>query len=125
MNLRPTTRTFRSFVLRALVPRAAIFAAAAAILGLGHAMALGPSVSASATAGEAVPAPSWTQADRAAYPGCMPAGDWPTGRAADHVVVHSFRDDGHLKIAFDDAWRLNHNATEADDVWVLGVCGRL
>jgi len=124
MYLRPTTRTFRSFVLRALVPRAVLFAAAAAILALGHAMALEPSVSASATAGDTAAVPSWTQSDRAAYPACTPAGDWPTGRAADHVVVHSFRDDAHLKIAFDDAWRLNHNTTESDDVWVVGVCGR-
>lgn len=123
MYRRPTTRTLRSFVLRALVPRAAVFAAAAAILALGHAMALEPSVSASATAGEVVSAPSWTSADQRAFPACTPAGNWPTGRAADHVVVHSFRDDGRLKIAFDDAWQRNHNTTEADDVWVLGVCG--
>lgn len=122
MYLRPTTRTFRSFVLRALAPRAAIFAVAAAVLGLGHAMALGPSVSASAAAGEPVAAPSWTAADREAHPECMPAADWQTGRAAEHVVVHSFRDNGHAKVAFDDAWRLNHNTTESDDVWVVGVC---
>jgi len=53
----------------------------------------------------------------------VPSAVWPTGTPADFVVVHSFRTDDHRKIAFDVAWRLNHNDTDVDDVWVIGVCG--
>jgi hypothetical protein len=39
------------------------------------------------------------------------------------VVVQVLRDGRHLEVGFDRAWRLNHNGTEVDDLWVLGVCG--
>jgi len=132
MTRRP--RTFKSFVLRVLVPRALVFGAGATMLLVGQAMAVSPSVGPSGPpltepAGQpseqvlAGP-PSWTAADAAAYPGCVRSAAWPTGRPAERVVVHSFREDRHRALAFDVAWRLNHNDTEADDVWVVGVCGR-
>lgn len=125
MTARPRARTFRSFVLRALVPRVAAFAAVAAVLGLGQAMVVDRSAhSADATLPDAATAaPAWTAADAAAYPGCVPSAAWPSGRIASYLVVHRFRDDTDQKMAFDDAWRVNHDDTEVDDVWVLGACG--
>ena len=125
MLLRPKPRTFKSFVLRAIVPRAVLFALGAGILALGHAIALTPSANSSAQppAPTASRPPVWTAADATAYPGCESAADWPAGTPAGFIVVHSFRDDEDRRMAFDLAWRVNHNDTEVDDVWVLGVCG--
>ena len=116
-------------MLRMMVARLAVFSAAASMLVLGHAMAVDPSAHADVAPGAAVAdaavsvAPTWTPADAAAYPGCVSSADWPAGRPAPYVVVHSFRDDAHRKVSFDAAWRANHDETEVDDVWVLGVCG--
>lgn len=125
MSGRPRTRTLKSFVLRVVLPRAVVFGVGAAILVLGQAMAVNPSAHSSGVPDElvVVEPPSWTAADDAAYPGCRPSSAWPTGRPADFVVVHSFREDAHRKVGFDAAWRSNHNDTEADDLWVVGVCG--
>jgi hypothetical protein len=121
---RPRTRTFRSFVLRALLPRAVVFVGGASVLVLGQAMAVNPSAHSDAASADVVAAaPSWTAADAAAFPGCVPSAAWPAGRPAPYVVVHSFREDAHRKVAFDVAWRVNHDDSEADDVWVVGVCG--
>jgi hypothetical protein len=119
MLLRPKRRTLKSFVLRVIVPRAVVFIAGALILALGQAMAVNPSASLEDSGRVALP--SWTAADQAAHPDCTSSAAAP-GEVADFVVVHSFRDDLDRKIAFDEAWRVNHNVTEADDVWVLGVC---
>jgi hypothetical protein len=114
----------RSFVLRALLPRTVAFAGGASILVLGHAMAVDPSAHSDAASSDMVAAaPSWTPADTAGYPGCVPSAAWPAGRPASYLVVHRIRDDTDLKMPFDDAWRANHDETEVDDVWVLGVCG--
>jgi hypothetical protein len=124
MKGRPRTRTFTSLVLRVLVPRALLFGAGAAMLVLGQAMAVSPSAHSSSLPDEEVVSapPSWTAADAAAYPGCVPLVSWPAAAPADFVVVHSFRADAHRKVAFDAAWAANHDDTEANDVWVLGVC---
>jgi hypothetical protein len=111
-------------VLRALLPRTVAFAGGASILVLGQAMAVDPSAHSDAASSDVVAvAPSWSPADAARYPGCVPSAAWPAGRPAPYVVVHRFRDDTDRKVAFDVAWRVNHDDTEADDVWVLGVCG--
>ena len=125
MTARPRTRTFKSFVLRALVPRVAGFAVVAAALGLGQAMVVDRSAhSADATRPDVVSAaPTWTAADAAAYPGCVPSATWPSGRIASSLVVHRFRDDTDLTMTLDDAWQVNHDDTEVDDVWVVGACG--
>ena len=117
------TRTLRSFVLRALVPRAVVFGIGAAIIGLGQAMSVDSTATSVTAADQELREPAWTWADHADHPGCVPSAVWPTGTPADFVVVHSFRTDDHRKIAFDVAWRLNHNDTDVDDVWVIGVCG--
>jgi hypothetical protein len=120
-----TTRrpsTFAAVVGRVLVTRVAMFGAGAAVLAIGHLMA--PISSSSVSAQEIVRAqPTWTIADSADYPGCVPASAWQAGAPARFVVVHSFRDNEHRKVAFDTAWSANHDDTESNDVWVLGVCG--
>ena len=111
-------------MLRTIVPRTIVFGATAAMFVLGHAMAVTPSAQISAVPAEQSVAakPIWTMADAVAYTNCMPASAWPSGDPAEFVVVHSFRDDVSRKIAFDLAWRLNHDDNETDDVWVLGIC---
>jgi len=119
----------KSFVLRVVLSRLAVFGAGASMVVLAHAMAVDPSTHPDAAPGAAVAdaavagPPTWTRADAAAYPGCVSSADWPAGRPAPYVVVHSFRDEAHRKVSFDAAWRANHDDTEVDDVWVLGVCG--
>ena len=119
-------RTLRSFLLRVVVPRLVAFLGIAAMLGVGQAMAVAPSALSTGLPPERVaPAtPAWTAHDAQAFPGCRPAAAWPSGTPAAYVVVHSFREDRHRTMAFDVAWRANHDDTEADDVWVIGVCGR-
>ncbi len=113
-------RTLGSQVARVLVPRLAIFGALASALLVGNAMALTPS----AAPLEQLPdvAPTWSAAVGAGNPGCVPAADWPAGKPGSAVVVHRFSDSSTQRVAFAAAWRVNHNLTEVDDVWVLGVC---
>lgn len=115
-----TPRTLRGVLLRVLVPRATVFALVVLVLALGRAMAVEPS----AAPFEQIPTglPVWSLAEQAAQPDCVPAAQWPTGKPGSAVVVHRFSDDSTQRLAFDAAWRLNHNATEVDDVWVLGIC---
>lgn len=120
---RPKTRTLKSFALRTIVPRVVVFGAVGAMFALGQAMAINPTAHSEGLLDEpVVEVPAWTAADASAYPGCVPSAAWPSGAPADFVVVHSFRADEDQKIAFDRAWQVNHNDTEVDDVWVLGVC---
>ncbi len=120
------TRTFRYLVLRMVVLRASAFVAVAGVILFGQALAAhSPARSAAVPVEQVVDTPPvWTTADAAAHPGCVPLQSWPAGKPAPYVVVQSVRDTGHQRVAFDVAWQENHNATEADDVWVLGVCGR-
>lgn len=119
-------RTLRSVLVRVVVPRVVGFLAIAAMLGVGQAMALSPSAESiglpSDHASRSLPA--WTAADAQAFPGCRPAAAWPSGTPAAYVVVRRFREDRDVKVAFDVAWDANHDDTEVNDVWVLGVCGR-
>ena len=118
-----TTRTFTSFVLRALVPRILVFGACAVFLAVGHAIAVDPAAHSEAVIAEqSTQTPSWTMADATSYPGCVPASAWVTGTPAPAVVVQGVSAPGHRRIGFGHAWALNHNDTPTDDVWVLGVC---
>jgi hypothetical protein len=112
-------------VLRVVVARVVLFGAGVAMLATGQAMALEPAVQTATAPAEQVAgvAPTWTAADEAAYPGCTPSAAWPAGTPAASVVVQVLRDGRHVEVAFDRAWRLNHNDTEVDDLWVVGVCG--
>lgn len=113
-------RTLGSVVLRVLVPRALMFAALATVLLVGKVMAVNPSAAPFGDLPSATP--TWTAADRAAEPDCVPHADWPEGTPAAEVVVHRFSDRATVRLPFVEAWNLNHNATEVDDLWVLGVC---
>jgi hypothetical protein len=113
-------RTLRGSLLRVLVPRALVFATVALALLAGNAM------SASATSARLdarpAPAPMWSLSDRAAEPDCVPLKSWPQGKPAAQVVVSGAEDASVARISFDRAWAVNHNASAADDVWVLAVC---
>jgi len=113
-------RTFWSQVARVLVPRLALFGALSSALLVGNAMSLSPS----AAPLEQLPnvEPTWSAAERAAEPDCVPAAAWPEGKPGAEVVVHRFSDGSTQRVDFLEAWRGNHNQTEVDDVWVLGVC---
>lgn len=113
-------RTLRSRVLRVLVPRVVAFLAFSAMLLVGQAMSFSPSAAPLDRLPSVVP--TWSAPDRAAEPGCVPVADWPTGTPARAVVVHRFSDERIVRVDFDTAWKVNHNRTEADDLWVLGVC---
>lgn len=113
-------RTLWSQVVRVLTPRLVIFGALASALLVGNAMSLSPSA---APLDQTPPMmPAWSAADRAAEPDCLPAADWPAGKPGAAVVVHRFSNGSVERVPFLDAWRENHNDSEADDVWVLGVC---
>ncbi len=113
-------RTFGALLMRALIPRTIGFAAISAALLVGQAMAVSPS----SAPIESLPtvAPTWTSAIAAAHPGCVPSVQWPAGKPASAVIAHRFSDDTTDRIAFDVAWALNHDSSESNDVWVLGVC---
>lgn len=112
-------RSFGTLVLHVVVPRALIFASIAAVLLVGNVMRMNPSA---ARLAPVQVQPVWTAADQAAQPGCVPSSQWPEGTPGSAVVVHRFSDGATLKVPFMTAWRANHDATEADDLWVLGVC---
>ena len=123
MLLQPRSRTLTSFLLRALLTRVVPFVAVAAMILLGR--ELGPDQSTQPTEAATLqtPVPTWTAADWADYPTCVPSAQWPTGTPAGFVVVQAVGTTAHSKLAFDRAWELNHNEVDVDDVWVLGVCG--
>ena len=113
-------QTLAAALGRVLVPRALLFAVVATAVLVGQAMTVDPT--ASQVAPLPTPAPTWSPADRAAQPDCVPVQGWPEGKPARDVVVSRAADGRVLRLAFDRAWALNHNASEADDLWVLGVC---
>ena len=109
--------------LRVLLPRLALFFTCCLALALAQALTVGTSTGASAaTAGEPLRVPSWSAVDHRQHPECTPVADWPANRPPAYLVVESVRDRVHRKISFDRAWRLNHDATDVDDLWVLGAC---
>ncbi|MET3963171.1 hypothetical protein ABIE44_003105 [Marmoricola sp. OAE513] len=113
-------RSLRLQVLRLLAVRVVGFGALVATVLIGQMVAVRPSAAPFETTPSALP--SWTAADQAGNPDCVPAAAWPAGSPATAVVAHSFSDDLTRRIDFDDAWAANHNATDTDDVWVLGIC---
>lgn len=121
----PRARSLRSFVMRVLVPRVAMFGCLAACIALGHVMAMDTSAHATGRgpAEAGMHRPTWHPQYAAEYPGCMPSYAWPAGQLASSLVVYSFRDQVRRRVPFAAAWRANHDATEVDDVWVIGVCG--
>jgi hypothetical protein len=119
--VRPTApRSLSSYVARTLIPRTLLFGSLSAALLVGNAMAVDPLAAPADSAPDALP--TWTAEVAAAHPDCVDAHSWPAGRPAEVVVGFSFADDAAEEIPFDSAWARNHNASEADDVWVLGVC---
>jgi hypothetical protein len=48
----------------------------------------------------------------------------PSATPAAYLAVHDFREGRDVRMAFDVAWRTNHDDTEVGDVWALGACGR-
>ena len=110
--------------LRLLVPRALLLVGVAVAILLGHAMAFALSSHQHRShAPNVLVMPAWTAADAAAHPECTSARDWPRGTPAPYLMVHDFRAHTERKMAFSRVWRRTHNATEVDDVWVVGVCG--
>jgi hypothetical protein len=124
ISTRKRRRTFASTVVPMLVTRVAVFGVGAGVLALGHLLAPISSSAAVPADDTARQLPSWTASDATAHPGCVPFSSWPAGVPAEFLVVHSFRDNVHRKVAFDAAWADNHDDTEVDDVWVVGACGR-
>ena len=121
MPEQPTYRTLRSLLVRVLVPRVVMFGVATAILGLARVLSVDPSAQPPAEQ-VATWMPSWTAADQLAHPECVPSASWPEGKPADFIFAYSFRDHVRRKVTFADAWKKNHNHTEVDDIWVLGMC---
>ena len=117
----PKRRTLRSLLLRVLVLRVVMFGVTTTILSLARVVSIDPSAQPSSEQ-VATQMPSWTVTDRRAYPGCVPSASWPKGTPADDIVGYSFRDHVRRKVTFADAWSRNHNDTEVDDIWVLGIC---
>jgi len=106
------TRTFRSFVLRALATRVLVFVACAAALLLGHQLAAGGGGRTQVAITEHVShVPSWTLADATSFPGCVPSSRWVQGTPAPAVVVQGVAAPGHREIGFGAAWELNHDAS--------------
>lgn len=113
-------RPFGWYVARTLVPRTVLFLALAAALLVGQALAVDPLAAPASVEPAALPA--WTDADAVANPGCVPSSFWHTGTPAAAVVVYGPADTRGVRMAFDTAWALNHDASETNDVWVVGVC---
>lgn len=82
----------------------------------------GPVVGAPDVEAPRPPGPQWTSADARDFPGCVPWRRWHHGQVPRSLVVYRFRDKAHVRLPFDRAWALNHDATGADDLWVLGGC---
>lgn len=113
-------RTFRSRLLRLLVVRTAAFGAVVAGVLVGQVIPV--QTSAAPLEPAPTPVPAWTAADALAHPECVPSAQWPEGRLAPAVVARRSGETDSRRIAFDKAWEMNHNATDVDDVWVVGVC---
>jgi hypothetical protein len=98
-----------------------MLAVGAAVLGLARPVSADPSAQPTYEQAPS-PMPSWTEADQRAHPRCLASAAWPKGRTADVIITYSFRDHVRRRVAFAEAWKWNHNRTEVDDIWVLGIC---
>jgi hypothetical protein len=117
---RPRPRTFRALLARLVLVRTAVLALVAAVLVLGH--TLSTAVASHGLVPYDDPQPAWTGQETLAFPGCVATTAWDRTQVPSALVVHVFRDEERVRMAFDRAWRLNHNKTEVDDVQVLGAC---
>jgi hypothetical protein len=113
-------QTLWGSVLRVLVPRTALFVTVAAAILAGNALSV--STTSARLDARPAPAPMWSLSERAAAPDCVPLKSWPQGKPAAQVVVSSAATGRVARVSFDRAWAANHNATTADDLWVLAVC---
>lgn len=116
----PRPRALSTFLAFIVVPRIAIFATLAGALLVGQAMAVDPL--AAPADDHVTELPTWTAADRAAYPDCVREGDWTPGAPAASVVVRGSNAPMGSRMPFDAAWEVNHNDLSTDDVWVVGIC---
>ena len=127
MRARARARSLKSSLLHVLLPRLALFAVAAVALTLGHVIApespAAQVVAVDPAEESAVQGALWTLADAFRHPDCVPSRAWPAGAPAAFLVVHSPKRGEHVKMAFDRAWRVNHDDVASNDVWVIGICG--
>jgi hypothetical protein len=116
------SRRFAAPVLRhvrrlVLVRTALLLAVAPAVLGAAH------SVPEHETAApQPLPSIAWLARDATRFPGCVPSAEWNPHLVPGALVVRRLADGSDHRMAFDAAWGVNHDATEANDVWVLGSC---
>jgi hypothetical protein len=113
-------RPFGWYLARTMIPRTVVFAALAAAMLVGEALASDPL--AVRVADEPAPVPSWTAADATANPSCVPSAAWQPGVPAAALVVYRVGDSRGVRMPFDTVWARNHDATAVNDVWVVGVC---
>lgn len=118
--VRGRERTLAQVLARVLLPRMLVFGVAASAILVGQSFGAPEAHRAGSEAATALPA--WGPRDSAAFRGCVPSSAWAGGGPAPGVVVRDLRSGGDRRMAFEVAWRRNHNASAADDVWVLGVC---
>lgn len=116
-----TPRTIRSHLARLLLVRSVGFVVLVATALFGQSLA----IQTSGAELEALPGvvPTWSVLDQAKYPGCTAAEDWPPNTWGSSIIGYSPVEGRTVRIDFDRAWELTHNADEADDVTVLGICG--
>lgn len=113
-------RTLGVTVMRMLFVRTLGFASVVVVVLIGSVMSM--QASAAPLDNAPIQLPSWTAGDEVTYPGCVDAAEWPAGELSTAVVAHSFLDGTVSKVAFDKAWDANHNSSDVDDLWVLGIC---
>lgn len=113
-------RTLKSQVLRLLVVRTLGSAVLVALVLLGQSMVIQPSGAESDSLPGLVQ--TWSIIEQTAYPGCVRAEDWPPNTWGSAVVGYSRAQGRTSRVDFDRAWEVNHNASESDDLTVLGIC---
>lgn len=114
------TRTRKNLRRTLNLAVAVAFAAALAIPALTHDAPLGGWTGLDANT-ETMPinVPEWSATYAEEFPGCT---DRKTATPTDLVVVDQRGE--AARVAFDVAWNRGHNAEPADDVFVVGWCGR-
>lgn len=117
---RPATEPFALVLGRLVVARMVFLVALAVPLVLGQQLA--PSWSSQPMVRPIESAPAWSSADSLAFPGCMPTRLWDEDQVPSALVVHRYADERHLRLDLDTVWRINRNATETDDLYVIGSC---
>jgi hypothetical protein len=113
-------RALGPHLLRLLITRSLAFVTVVGVLLLGQMIAVNPT----SAPLDPLPStfPSWTATDQSTYPYCMAEADWPQGKFAPEVIVYQFSDSSTYRIAFAQAWKVNHDQTDVNDLWVIGIC---